>query len=279
MEMSRDIVITKAVCREIFKRHHILVDVNYILSRGKNRISQEIYDLVKQYRDYFAEMEDVITIYPSENPTGINNVIKNYVLANGKEIHGNLNVMVNGNPEVWHPFERYIPNKNQYTIIIIDHVSLLKTEQRFTVKQNIDKLTEYMSELTLKYGITPVLIQQLNRNIEDVDRMKQNSIEVQLSDFRDSSDTTHAAHVVLGLNYPWRWEIAQYRGYNTRVLGDRFRSLKVLKTRDGVADVIIGLGFLGEIGAFMELPHPDQLTPSVYKSIVEQKKYNDQSLN
>jgi hypothetical protein len=84
---------------------------------------------------------------------------------------------------------------------------------------------------------------------------------------------------VLGLNYPWRWEIAQYRGYNTRVLGDRFRSLKVLKTRDGVADVIIGLGFLGEIGAFMELPHPDQLTPSVYKSIVEQKKYNDQSLN
>lgn len=92
-----------------------------------------------------------------------------------------------------------------------------------------------------------------------------------------SGDTCDAANVVFGLISPVRYEFNEYRGYNINPnsggLGDRFKGLKVLKSRDGIADISIGLGFLGEIGKFVELPKAEDMTTEAYNRILNIKKY------
>jgi replicative DNA helicase len=278
MEMSKETVISKGVCRRIFKDHGLLVDTNYILSRGKNRISQEIYDKVLETRKYFEEFEDVVTIYGSHNPTGIAKMLKSYFKENGKETRSPFTFKDdNGVEHNVSRFQKYTPNvETTYVIAIFDHVSLTKSESGKNVKQTIDKLIEYLVEYTNDYYLTPVIIQQLNRNVESTDRMKWNAIEPQLGDFRDSSDTTHAAHFVLGLTNPFMWEISPYRGYDITRLRDRFRSIKVLKSREGDANIVIGLNYVGESGVFRELPQAEptnSMTEEEYTKIQNIKKY------
>lgn len=275
MEMSADMIISRAVCREIFKKHNIVVDVNYILSRGKNRISQEIYDKVVETHEYFVALENVMEIDHAINPTGIARRVKALMMQEGKIITEPIKIMDEaGNPKTLEKFVRYESKyANHYVIVVLDHVSLLRQEQGLNTKGTIDKAMEYLTDYKIKFNITPIIIQQLNRNIESSDRVnKYKAIEVQLSDFRDTSDTTHNAEFVLGLNHPWRFEYPEYRGYKTAVLQDRFRSLKILKTRDGSADIIVGLGFLGEVGAFSELPAAVNMTQNDYNNLTSIQK-------
>lgn len=280
MEMSDTILITKAVARKIFKDYHILTDINYILSRGKNRCSQEIYDLVLKTRKYFEELESVVTIYTSSNPTGIHKEIKRRALANGKEKFTEFNITEyddNGNP---HPktikqFVSYTPNHpNHFLIALQDHVALQKQEVGApSVKALIDKLVNYIIDDKLKYGITDVFCQQINRASESIDRMRTNSIDIQLSDLRDSSDTAHAADFVIGLANPFQYEISPYRDYDIKRLQDRFRSIKIVKARDGISNVVSGMGFMGEVGVFKELPKGKMMTEDDYKQVLKFKKY------
>lgn len=275
MEMSAEILITKAVARKIFKDHKILTDINFILSRGKNRISQEIYDLVLSTRQYFEELENIVTIYTSSNPTGIHKAIKAAVLANGKEEFKDIEITEDGQPKTVKQFVKYTPNHpNRYLIALQDHVALQKQEAGSpNVKTLIDKLVNYVIDDKLRYNITDVFCQQINRASESVDRQRNNSIDIQLSDLRDSSDTAHAADFVLGLANPFQYEISPYRDYDIKRLQDRFRSIKVVKARDGVSNIVAGMGFLGEVGIFKELPVGKLMTETDYKQIEQIEKY------
>lgn len=285
LEISPEILLTKLICRRLFLDHGILTDINYILSRGKNRISQEIYDLVRGYAEYYEEFEDIVTIVGSDNPTGIRNTLLDYLDSNG-EITKKTITIRNVNKETGEVTEsnreirdRYKPDHpNSTVIVVVDHINILKSELKLNKKQTADKLMEYMIDLSNMYKITPVLVQQLNRNIEQTDRFKMSSIEPQISDFKETSDSTDAAHFILGMSYPQRWEIGSYRGYDLTRLGNRFRGLKLLKNRDGNADVLVGLKFLGEIGAFKELPEGKLMTDQNYDDIQSIRKTYDHSI-
>ncbi len=274
LEISREILMTKFICRSIFRDHGLLVDINYVLSRGKNHISDEIYMLVRGYAKYYEEFEDVVTILGPDNPTGIRNAILQYIHANGKEQTKTITVTEDGVHKQRVIFDRYLPSHpNTIIIAIVDHLNILKTERSFTKKQNIDKLTEYMVEISNRYNVSPVLVQQINRSVESVDRQRANTIDIMISDFKETGDTTDAAHFIFALNYPWRWQVPKYYGYNTKELGDRARFLSILKSRDGVANTYIGPQFVGEVGMFRELPKAELMTAADYQQINSLTKY------
>lgn len=274
LEISREILMAKFICRSIFRDHGMLLDINYILSRGKNRISDEIYKIVLEYAKYYEEFEDVVTILGPDNPTGIRNTLLHYLKENGKEQQKEITVTENGKPSKMLVFDKYIPNEpNTIVIALVDHLNILKTERSFTKKQNIDKLVEYGVDMSNRYGISPVFVQQINRGVENIDRQKGNTIDIMISDFKETGDTTDAAHFILAINYPWRWEVKKYRGYNTESLGDRARFISVLKNRDGNANAYLGTQFVGEIGAFRELPKAEVMTITDYQQIKALTKY------
>jgi replicative DNA helicase len=271
LEIDKNIKMTKAICRKLFLDYGTVVDINYVLSRGKNRISAEVFEQVMTCKQYFEEMEDVLTIIDAnQNPTGVNKFMLSHAKANGEFKYKTVN---NGDGDI-KIFDKYVPNhSNDYTLIIIDHISLMKRESGHTVKANVDKMSEYLIPLRNNFGYTPVVVQQLNRSNTATDRFKMDMVEPKLSDFKDSGNTQQDANVIMALFSPRRHELENFRGYDITKLKDRFRSLSILKNRDGASDVRVGLQFVGEVGYFQELPKADVFKdrPSLYRDVVELK--------
>lgn len=263
-EISKDKVFAKAVCRDIYKRYNELLDINYILSRGKYRISDEHYKLVIESAQRLECLSDNIHIQDIPvNPTAIWRDIINFSKNNGAGIGGDNGCTIGD----------YIStHKNHYVIVIIDHISLSLKERGFNTKEVIDKLSEYLVLFRNKLGITPVVIQQLNRSNSSADRFKLERVEPQLSDYKDSGNTIQDADIVLSLFSPHRYEIQHNRKYDIARLKDRYRNLGILKNRDGESDKNLGLLFVGECGYFSELKKADLMSYHDYDEVQSIKK-------
>ena len=77
--------------------------------------------------------------------------------------------------------------------------------------------------------------------------------------FKETSDSTDAAEIVLALYNPNRDRLNTYKGYDIKKLGDRIRIIDVLKSRYGETDIEIGVNFLGSVCEFKELPLPNEI--------------------
>lgn len=255
-EIEKTLKMAKFIARKLYYDYGILTDINYVLSRGKNRISSEIYDKVISTVAHFEQYDDFLRIYDrNENPTGILNYLLDYSKQNGRWVESDIST-------------KYIPNNPElYTIIVVDHVNLMKQERGFTKKENIDKLSSYMLMLRNKCGFTPAIVQQLNRTMSSADRFKIDRVEPQLSDFKDSGTPQEDANIVMALFSPKRYDIKKHVGYDTEALDERFRSLFVLKNRDGEADVALGLKYIGEIGDFSEFPRSAEMSLFDYQEV------------
>ena len=275
LEIDKTIKLTKAICRKLYLEYNILTDINFVLSRGKNRISEEVYESVKATKDYFCGLEDCLTIIDAaENPTGIHKFMNNYAKESGQILYGEVDA---GGGKMIRVFDKYIPhNPDEYVMVIIDHIALMKRERGFNQKDNIDKMSEYLIPMRNNFNFIPVVVQQLGRGMSQTDRFKLDRVEPQLSDFKDSGNTQQDANVVISLFSPRKYEIENFRGYNIIKLKDRFRSLSILKNRDGAADMRIGLQFVGEVGHFQEIPLAQQFKEdaSLYDRVVNVNNQN-----
>jgi replicative DNA helicase len=215
-------------------------------------------------REYVEQMSDVITIIDGpENPVGIAKDLKTYALE-----HGKIEQLDEYN-------KIYIPeDPNVVTIVVIDHIGLLKTTKDLsTKKQVIDKMSDELRYARDFYGYTPVVVSQFNRDISNPIRIKNGDVEPQLDDFKDSSTTQEDADVVLALFDPMRYKVDDPSGYKLEKLKDEygakyFRSLRIIKNSYGEDDIRIGLGFLGQVGMFKELNRMKDMTESDYESVV-----------
>ena len=91
--------------------------------------------------------------------------------------------------------------------------------------------------------------------------------------FKESSQTQDDADVILALFDPMRYKVADPSGYDLNKLKDEFgakyfRSVRLIKNSYGEDDIRIGLGFLGQVGMFKELPKRKDITDSDYQSVV-----------
>lgn len=263
MERGKTYKLAKWVARKIFLDHGILIPVNKLLG-WTEKMTKDEHDLFLMYEEYIENMNDVITIIDGpENPVGIAKELRAHALENGKV------------EEVNQYNKIYIPNnENEMTIVVIDHIGLLKlTKDQPTKKQAIDKMSDELRFARDFYGYTPVVVSQFNRDISNPMRIKNGDVEPQLEDFADSSQTQNDADVVLSLFDPMRYKVADPSGYNLEKLRDQFgskyfRSLRLIKNSYGSDDIRIGLGFLGQIGMFRELNKKKDMTDGDYESVI-----------
>jgi replicative DNA helicase len=263
MERSKTYKLAKWVSRKIFLDQGIIVPVPKLLG-WTDKMTKDEHDLFLMYEDYMGQMNDVISIIDGpENAVGIAKELKAHALENGSiEQLDQYNKV-------------YVPsNENEITIVVIDHIGLLKTTQaQPTKKQAIDKMSDELRYARDFYGYTPVVVSQFNRDISNPIRIKNGDVEPQLEDFADSSSTQNDADVVLALFDPMRYKVEDPSGYDLNKLRDEygakyFRSLRLIKNSYGEDDIRIGLGFLGQIGMFKELPKRKDITDSDYDSVL-----------
>lgn len=268
MERSRTYKLAKWVSRKIFLDQGIIIPVGKILGWNE-KMTKDEHDLYLHYRDYVDQLSDIVTIIDGpENPVGIAKQLKTYAEQNG-EIQ---------QLDQWNKI--YIPNDpTQITMVVVDHIGLLKTTKDHPTKKDaIDKMSDELRYARDFYGYSPVVVSQFNRSISNPSRIKNGDVEPQLEDFADSSATQNDADVVMALFDPMRYKVADPSGYDLDKLKDQFgakyfRSLRLIKNSYGEDDIRIGLGFLGEIGLFKELPRKKEITDSDYEAITNKSYF------
>lgn len=248
----------------------------YILSGRKIRISpmqlqsvnsgmpvdKEVLDLLNsiEYRSILDFYEDHVHFISERNPTGCWKTINRYAQEAGT-IHRktvyfeNKETGVKQEKEVFDFYEAKDPD--EYVEIIWDHQSLTELERGLTLKECIDKLSEYFMIFRNHYNYIPVMIAQQNSETLSLDAYKANKIRPTLAGISDSKNVGKDCSMMLGITNPFAFEFPEYLKYDIRRLRGYARFVEVVLNREGESNGVLATYFDGATNYFAPLPRYD----------------------
>lgn len=246
-EMPAEMLLAKMLSTHIWETYGIELSYADIMSRN-HKISDELYDLVNSCKPWLYEVMQQLTII--DRPAGADSIyaaMKSYAARNGTEEVGE-----NGRIH-------YTPNvEGEIVQVVVDHLGLVKLGNR-TKKEEMDLLANYLLSIRNMYSYSPLVLMQINRTSSSMDRRKGGFSEIELSDLKDTGTAAEAAELVIALFNPWREKQPTHKGYNIRVLQDKYRAIQILKSRLGESEKQVSVNFFGSVGLFQELPPAEEL--------------------
>ena len=247
-------------------------------STNNNKVLDgSVLELLKseKYIKILEFFESSIIFSSSTNPTGVYNECKKYAEEHGtvhtkkQKIKDEFGVVKE--IDAFDYYEQDDPD--EYRIIFYDHVSLTSTERGLTLKQSIDKLSEYCVLLRNRYKYSPVVIQQQAFAGESLDAFKENKLRPTIANLADSKYPSRDCNICLGIFSPFKFELKEYMGYDITKLRDNVRFVEVLINRSGSPGGIIALYFDGAVNYFSELPRAnDSRIHAIYQSLQEMRE-------
>ena len=274
MERKQYMQTAKWISRFIYMEEGVEISPKKIIGRSKETLTERELELVKRYAERLKEWEKddtLICFEGSHNPTGISIWLDEFARRHGTVLE---------RPEGTLTHRTYVPNhENHIVLIITDHLGILAPEKVLGVKkQNIDKFSESMRTARDLYGFSPIIVQQLNRSISDVNRLKMGDTLPKLSDFADTSSTSHDSDAVLALFDPWRVlgndATRDVCGYDLTKLRDKkgkkyYRTIHILKNSCGSDGITIPCAFHPVYGIMKQMPAPaENMQDTDYEKIV-----------
>lgn len=263
----------------IYKKHGMIIPPEKIKGLGRNRLTQSELAIVQAEMPYIESIFSRIKFtFESINPTGIYNT-----LWKEAESRGTIEYeTIQDKDKIVKKIKKYHPNNpEEYNIIVLDHLYLLRKERGYDAKEVIDKYSEYCVTLRNIFGYSILNIQQFNDGLSTVDRQKFRGVDLspQQNDFKDTRNPFQDADVVLGTMNPYKLDMQECIGYDVNRLGRFMIMLKVIKNRLSEDNIMIGLFINPKAGLFKELPSPNNITKmnSVYSTI--EKLYNEMKKN
>lgn len=249
LEMSSSIIFGKLLSMYLFDKYGICLSVKELLSKKKNyRLNDKYYQIVQECIPWLNKVESKITVYDKElNANSMYSILLKELEKYGKT-------------EELERRKIYTPNNPNLTyVVVIDHISLLRPRPGKTLKQEIDDTSSYLITLRNRCGISPVVVQQANREQGNMERRKQGVNNFTINDTKDSGGPVQDSEVVLSIYNPNRDKLNSYRNYDVKKLGNYFRVISVLKSRYGESDIEIGVNFFGQCNWWSELPLPNEI--------------------
>lgn len=262
LEIPADEKLAKFICLRLWEHHKIHIDSMQLYSEGTKCIPKTAIAAIDEIFEYFAKMQErVLNFRSSMSPDFMYKDLMSYAESRGKVIKNEDGIII-----------QYIP-KNPYLIteIIVDHTNLITPNKQDKDKKGaIDRFSQMAVFFRNVFNFTFIPISQFNRGIESVARKTSDSLEPQLSDFKETGATQEDANIVLGLFNPFRYGIDNHLGYPIDKLKRNYRAAYVLKNRGGEDNLVIGMHFNGQIGKFKELPTAEEIvsTPGLLQKIL-----------
>lgn len=99
--------------------------------------------------------------------------------------------------------------------------------------------------------------------------------EPSIDQIKESGAPGEAADTIISLFDPLRYNTKDMGGYeaakfvNPETGAKCFRSIKILKNTYGTDGIRCGMGFMGSVGMFAELPKKNDVTEDVYKKVID----------
>lgn len=245
----------------IYKKYDRIISPQTIKGLGDSRLTEDeleiVYDTLPELEELFSK---ITWHWTPQNPTGLYTEWWKTMSNKGKfttvpyiDDDGNTKDRITG----WTAY-----NKEEYNIVVLDHLALGKIERGFTLKQNIDKISEYIVGCRNMFNMTFYIVAQFNQGLSSVERLKFKGADIspQQTDFKDSTSPYQDADIVMGLMNAYKMDLETNLNYNIKVDGfpcnlkGKYRLLKVIKNRLGQDNISIGLYTKPEAGYFEELP-------------------------
>ena len=293
LEESKEKVILAEVSKYLYTQHKLNLSIKQLSSVGRyNVLSTEDLQKVQQSEEHVNNFLKRVKIFDNvRNATGIYKTVRDFALTIGtyydkndtpltpQEVH---NVKI-GVGESYKKVSYYkTHNPKHYVIVLIDHISLLQPETGETLWQSMSKMSSnYCLHIRDKFGFIPVVVQQL---AADKERIEANfskadlvqKLEPSLDGLGDNKTIARDVNIALGLFVPDRYKITEHNGYDITRFRDRYRSMNIMKSRDGIANKKLPLFFNGAVDFFKELPKVDELEKMrlVYEHINQLNREN-----
>lgn len=172
----------------IYKKYNIVIPPEKIKGFGNLRLTPEeqslVYSELEELEKIFKKID---FIWESVHPTGLYRYWWNHMEKRGKFTKEPFIDEKGESKERIVSFELNDPK--EYNIVAIDHLYLSKIERGFTLKQNIDKISEFAVGCRNMFKMTFIFLQQFNQGLSSVERQKFKGVDIspQQSDFRDST--------------------------------------------------------------------------------------------
>lgn len=250
LEMSEMSMFIKLMSIYIFETFGKKLSYKEILSKKRGYVlDEEGYELVLQCQDWIDKISSKIEFYDKNvSADSLYAILCDRLEQCGEFVETETRKM-------------YIPHNPTLTyVIVLDHIGLVRPKAGRTIKQEIDLVSSYLVTLREMCGISPVVIQQANREQANQARLQAGMTAFSMNDAKDSGNTVNDCNIMLAIYDPFKMSQKTHRGYNIEQMPGRFRTCQVLKNRFGECDVEVGLNFFGEINYFKELPTPDQIS-------------------
>jgi len=295
-EISRLKKTAKWVAWFIYHYYGILISPEYILSKGDYKLPDKYKKLVYEVLERYVQ--PLLGIYSSTgmlakkglvdfhekatNPTGIYKYLKNYFETIGDYKKGYIYIEEDGEKkkiEVQN-YELKPYYKNRKTIIIIDHLGLVRKERGFNTKETVDKLSEYLVDIRNIYKPLIVVTSQFNRDLGKIERLKFSGDQLKPTkdDFKNTGNPAEDCNKLIALFNPSLYpHITNYlthnnKSYNIKELSKRSLFIHLLESRDTEGYVDLACANYGECGYIQELPIQDKMTDTIYNLLKQGKK-------
>lgn len=255
LEITPVISMAGAISRKFFMDYDKVVPYRKIL-KGLGDEDKRIADGM---REYFEDFERKLLVFDDDiTPNRFHDVLMDIAKANGTFSREAPFISGCG---TWTP-----NNPNKLIVVTVDTINLAEMDSgHTTIKSTIDRISRICVYFRNKCNFFFAIAQQFNAEISAVDRSRYGIKTPLLRDFEDSKRTVKDADVVFGLYDPMRHmkeEETVFRGYDISILKSWFRSLHILKNREGESQKFIPLKFDGAVGIFTQLP--DAMTQQDY---------------
>lgn len=255
---------------------------------GERPIESSVIDVLSTESNRFLKTmyDTVVFVDNIRNPTGIYKYVLNYANTIGTTTYKNKTFIRNTADGIKSESNRIrdkftLHDREDFTIVIIDHFSLLTTESGMDLRQTIGKMSsDYILEFRDFYDFSTVAVQQQAAESEK-QVFKQNGASI-VEKVKPSTDglgenktTQRDCNVMFGLFAPFRYDFPKYSGYDLKILRDQYRELSIIINRNGSGNQAIDLFFNGASNIFMELPSPTMLSEIqvMYNYAINIRKY------
>jgi len=244
-------------------------DIDFLKVNSFKRIvltdkEMEVYEQV-MLTDVAEIMKHVTVVDSQYNPTGnykaVIDIANNHL---GESIYKKVTY---GEGEEQRTVDKFVEFKlkdpKMNVIVVMDHQQLLQGEYDNTNKKHLDQrgaitrwCTYYCKNwLTKNYGFTVLNVGQEAFAAQDLNHFKADKLEPSLDSLGDNKLILRDSATVLALYKPHKHKLREHGGYNLNILGDKYTSLHILKSRFGTPARATCLYFDGKSGLFNELPN------------------------
>lgn len=263
LEITPEINMAAAMSRKLYMEYQHILPVAKMLGWDKTggTVSEANLQILHSYEEYFEAFEQKLVVV-DEDVTAVK--FHDAILEICKR-HGRF---AREGRWIWE-CGTYTPrNPALFMIVFIDTINLADTDpENKTIKSTIDKISRMLVWFRNICNITGVVVQQFNADISETQRRRYGVTTPQLRDFEDSKRTVKDANVVWGLYEPQRHlakDEKTFRGYDLEILKSWFRSLHLIKHRNGLSNKVIPMKFNGLAGIFSQLPEAHEMNEREY---------------